>query len=170
LREDALMPAGRPRKPTHLKVLQGTFRKDRAPKREPKPKVGAKPPTPPSYLGALARAEWRRLAPRLHKLGLLTEVDRSKFAMYSQAYARWQEAEKVITEQGMTFMTEKGYVVQRPEVAIALKQCKMAKELGGEFGLDPAARSRIDVPEPEKPKDAAEDFLFGKRGNGQRTG
>jgi P27 family predicted phage terminase small subunit len=164
------MPAGRPRKPTALKVLHGTFRKDRAPKREPKPKAGTKPPTAPSYLGALARAEWRRLAPRLHKLGLLTEVDRSKFAMYCQAYARWQEAEKVITDQGMTFMTEKGYVVQRPEVAIALKQAKMAKELGAEFGLDPAARSRIDVPEPEKPRDPTADFLFGAGGHGKRAG
>jgi P27 family predicted phage terminase small subunit len=149
------MPGGRPRKPSALKLLQGTFRKDRAPKREPKPPAGDRPPSPPSYLGKVARAEWARLAKRLHGVGLLTEVDRSKFAMYCQAYARWQEAEQVITEQGMTFMTDKGYVCQRPEVSISNKQCEIARKIGGEFGLDPAARSRIDVPEPAPPKDAA---------------
>jgi P27 family predicted phage terminase small subunit len=111
-----------------------------------------------------------RLAKRLHRLGLLTEVDRSKFAMYCQAYARWQECEKVIDEQGMSFTTEKGYVCQRPEVSISAKYFEMARKVGAEFGIDPAARSRIDVPEPEKPKDTAEDFLFGKKGNGKRAG
>jgi P27 family predicted phage terminase small subunit len=162
-----LMPGGRPPKPTALKLLQGTFRKDRARKREPRPKVGDRPPSAPSYLGKIARAEWTRLAKRLHVLGLLTEVDRSKFAMYCQAYARWQEAEQVITDQGMTFMTDKGYVCQRPEVSISNKQCEIARKIGAEFGLDPAARSRIDVdvPEREKPKDAApskRERFFGK--------
>jgi P27 family predicted phage terminase small subunit len=162
------MPGGRPRKPTALKLLQGTHRKDRAPKNEPKPPAGDRPPSPPSFLAGLALKEWKRLANRLHSVGLLTEVDRSKFAMYCQAYARWQECEAVISAEGMTIETATGYVQQRPEVSIAHKYCEIAQKLGQQFGIDPAARSRIDVPPaPEKP--AEDEDAWGRALKGKKA-
>ena len=155
---------GRPRKPSALKLLTGTFRKDRAPKREPKPKAEKHIPAPPSFLGRVAKEEWRRVTPELYRLGLLTKVDRASLAGYCQSYARWIECEKVVTEMGVTFMTEKGYVCQRPEVSIAQKERALMRQFANDFGLNPSSRSRIDTPEPEKPKDQDEDFLFGAKG------
>lgn len=155
--------------PTVLKLLRGNPGKRAISAREPKPRAAKKTPAPPKYLGAIAKEEWRRVVPELHRLGLLTKVDTTSLAMYCQALARWREADQVITAQGMTFMTEKGYVVQRPEVTIAQKQATLCKQFASEFGLTPSSRTRINVPEqPPEKVDPDEDFLLG--GRGKRTG
>jgi P27 family predicted phage terminase small subunit len=155
---------GRPRKPTHLKVLTGTFRKSRENPREPKPKAGT--PQCPAWLGAVAKAEWRRIIPEMRAMGTLNTADRAEMARYCQAWARWQECEKVIDEMGMTFTTDKGYVVQRPEVGNSLKYQKAMSEAASKLGLNPQARSTVKVPEKKASTDPTEDFLFG---NGSRA-
>lgn len=152
---------GPPPKPTHLKLLEGTFRKDRAPKREPKPPKGH--PACPAGLGRAAKAEWRRVIPILDEMGILSKADRSVIAAYCQAWQRWLEFEKAIDEHGSTFVTDKGYVCQRPEVAMAKNQAALLRALAGELGLSPAARSRVEVPEKPPEKDKTEELLFGKR-------
>ena len=152
---------GRPRTPTKLKILRGTFRKDRAPKREPNPRSTKRVPAPPSYLGTVAKAEWRAVAAELHRQGLLTRVDRSVLASYCQMHAREQACGKVVDEMGTTFMTEKGYVVQRPEVAMEQKYAALKKQFAAEFGFTPSSRSRIEVPEQPLDDDPAERFMFG---------
>jgi len=154
---------GPPPKPTHLKLLEGTYRRDLAPKREPKaPACKPARMAPPAGIGKGARAEWRRIVPILHKMGILSTADRSVIAAYCQAWQRWLEFEKCIDEHGSTFTTEQGYVCQRPEVSMAVKQGTMLRQLAGELGLSPSARSRVEVPEPKPSKDATEDLLFGK--------
>lgn len=144
---------GRPRKPTHLKVLHGTYRPDRAPKNEPQPEPST--PSCPTWLHPEAKREWRRIVPHLEKLGLLTQVDRTALAAYCQLYARWWEAERAIKAHGLTQVTESGYVAQRPEVGIANSALKQMRAYLSEFGLSPASRSRIDAPTaPEKPRNA----------------
>lgn len=144
---------GRPRKPTYLKVLHGTYRPDRAPKNEPQPEPST--PSCPKWLHPEAKREWRRIVPHLEKLGLLTQVDRAALAAYCQLYARWWEAERAIRQYGMTQTTETGYVAQRPEVGIANTALKQMRAYLSEFGLSPASRSRIDAPTaPEKPRNA----------------
>jgi P27 family predicted phage terminase small subunit len=154
---------GRPPKPTATKILTGTFRKDRAPKREYQPRKTKKLPSPPSFLGKVAREEWRRVIPDLHAKGLLTVVDRGAITMYCQDWARWVQYEKFIDEMGATYVTENGYPVQRPEVALAQKYQAAAAARANSFGFNPAARTRIEVPEP-KTEDPDDAFIFGDRG------
>lgn len=155
---------GPPPKPTHLKLLEGTFRKDRAAKREPKaPATKKQRLSPPAYLGRGAKAEWRRIIPILDEMGILSKADRSVIAAYCQAWQRYQEFERLIDEHGVTFVTEKGYIAQRPEVAMSAKQQTLLKQFAGELGLSPSSRSRVEVPEKAPPKDPTEELLFGKR-------
>ena len=76
-----------PPKPTALKVLQGTDRKDRANAAEPKPVRGA---VKPSKLSVPAAAEWDRLAPMLERLGLLRETDALAFEDLCETTVRWR--------------------------------------------------------------------------------
>lgn len=148
---------GRPRKPTRLKLLEGTYRPDRAPRNEPMPAPAV--PEPPEDLDPEARAEWDRIVPHLAALGLLSHLDRAALAAYCQLYARWWEAERAIREHGLTQVTESGYVAQRPEVGIANTALTQMRRYLVEFGLTPAARSRIDAPTaPEKPRNAFADL------------
>lgn len=151
---------GRPRKPTAVKKLQGTARKDRTPKREPKPRTGVEAP---AVLSKEARAEWDRLAPELERLGLLTIADRAQFAIYCDAVARWTKlTEKLDKLDEMTEAQGKaGYRQQVAEVALQKSYGEIVSRLAGRFGLDPSARAGLDVlpgnlPSVPKPEEGEE--------------
>ena len=64
--------------PDNVKRFRGTYREDRGNRSQPQPKGRA---TPPPGLSVAAKREWRRLAPHLHKLHLLTPVDRGAMTL-----------------------------------------------------------------------------------------
>ena len=97
----------------------------------------------PKWLEPEAKKEWRRLAKKMELMGVLTEVDMAAFAGYCQAYARWKEAEEFITQHGTIVRTPSGYWQTVPQVSIAQTYLKIMNRLAEQFGLTPAARSRI---------------------------
>ena len=62
---------GRKPKPTALKLLEGNPGKRRINGSEPKPPASR--PTCPAHLSPSAKAEWKRLAEALNRIGLLTQ-------------------------------------------------------------------------------------------------
>ena len=150
-------------KPSVLKQAQGTYRKDRVAGTEPKPLPGD--PGCPTWLHREAKREWRRIVPELLRLNLLTIVDRAALAAYCQAYARWYEAEKLVKTEGALAYTLQGNVYQHPAVGMANKAMHEMRAFLAEFGMTPAARTRIDAKPPaEEGKNDAKAFLFGVRG------
>jgi phage terminase small subunit len=87
-----MAPRGRKPKPTYLKLVTNTLRKHRAPKNEPIP-ARAIPSMPPE-LSDDAKAEWALVSADLHRLGLLTRIDRAVLAAYCAACGRWTSAER----------------------------------------------------------------------------
>jgi P27 family predicted phage terminase small subunit len=156
LTQGGISVAGPPPKPTQLKVLQGNPGKRPLNKREPQPRAAHV--SCPRWLLPEAKKEWRRLAPELRRLGLLTVVDRTALAAYCQAYARWRQAEEVLTREGLVFETASGYLMPRPEVAIAQKSQQIMKGFLTEFGFTPASRTRVSLPE-QKAADPFAEFL-----------
>jgi len=76
---------GRKPKPTALKVLEGNPGKRPLNENEPVPPKGSiKCPT---WLLPEAKKEWKRLAPPLEAMGVLTIADISAFEGYCQAYS-----------------------------------------------------------------------------------
>jgi P27 family predicted phage terminase small subunit len=149
---------GRKPKPTAIKVLEGNPGKRPLNKNEPKPEKKA--PKCPTWLETEAKKEWRRMSKTLEAIGVLTQVDASAFAGYCQAYARWKEAEEFLSKHGTIFKTPSGYIQQVPQVSIAQTYLKIMKDFCSEFGLTPAARSRIAVSTIEgSSEDSMEDIL-----------
>lgn len=132
---------GRKPKPTAMKVLEGNPGKRPLNEHEPTPPKGTL--RCPTWLEAEAKKEWRRLAPSLEAMGVLTSVDITAFSGYCQAYARWKEVEEFISQHGSIFQTPSGYVQQVPQVSIAQQNLKIMQSFCSEFGLTPATRSRI---------------------------
>ena len=91
---------GRKPTPTAIKILHGNPGKRPLNKHEPMPEKKA--PTCPKWLDDEAKKEWKRLAPQMEQLGILTEADRTAFASYCQAYSRWKEAEEFMTRRKRT--------------------------------------------------------------------
>jgi phage terminase small subunit len=74
--------------PTVLKLIRGNPGKERLPQGEAEPQRPDDIPPPPPFLTGHAADEWRRLAPELYYLKLLTAIDTNTLAAYCQAYKR----------------------------------------------------------------------------------
>lgn len=132
-------------KPSKLKLIQGTYRKDRAAANEPQPEAST--PTCPTWLHREAKKEWKRIVPELEALGLLTQIDRAALAAYCSAYAEWWEMEKDIQSKGRVQVTDTGYEAVRPSVGIRNRALDTMHKFLTQFGLTPSSRTRINVPE-----------------------
>lgn len=151
--------SGRKPKPTAVKVLEGNLGKRSLNTHKPQPRKKA--PRCPVWLEEEAKREWKRMAKQMEQLGILTEVDMAAFAGYCQAYARWKESEEFITQHGSIVKTPSGYWQQVPQVSIAQTYLKIMNKFCEQFGLTPAARSRIVADTREdKENDAMELLLF----------
>ena len=151
---------GRKPTPTALKVLEGNPGKRKLNDREPQPLQKA--PSCPAWLEPEAKKEWRRLAKQMEAIGILTEIDRAAFAGYCQAYARWKEAEEFISQHGTIVRTPSGYWQQVPQVSIAQTYLKVMNKFAEQFGLTPAARSRIIAGNSQtKAEDELDELLGG---------
>jgi P27 family predicted phage terminase small subunit len=161
-----MKPPGPPPTPNVIKLLRGN--PGRRPIRpEPQPQIPSDPPDPPPFLQGYACDEWHRLAPELHRLGLLTIVDVAPFAAYCQAYARWREAEEALARVAAKDPTGGGLLMRASSGPVPNPLLKMARlfaqdmvHFAAEFGLTPVARSRISAGVAHEP--GKFDGLFGE--------
>jgi P27 family predicted phage terminase small subunit len=137
-------------KPTHLKIIEGNPGKRRLNPKEPHPEPTL--PTPPSILVGDALDEWNRVSVELYRLGCLTGLDRAALAAYCQAYGRWVAAERALEEiarqnplASLMIKTSNGNAIQNPLVGIANRAAADMVRYATEFGMSPAARSKIEA-------------------------
>lgn len=153
--------SGPPRSPTHLQLLRGNPGKRAINQHEAHPDA-AIPPCP-SHLSKEAKKEWRSISTQLLDLGLLTKIDKAALAGYCVAWATWIEAQEEL-KKGKVFKTENGYPILSPWWSIATQADKQMHRYLTEFGLTPAARSRIHVQPPKKEESKLSKFLEEKTG------
>lgn len=109
----------------------------------------------------IAKEEWERVTPILVDLGLLKKNDTSALEAYCKCWSRYKEAEMQIDKANSTIIkTPSGYVQQIPQVSIAHRYLKLAKELMCEFGLTPSSRGRMQLP-GDTSDDEMEELLKG---------
>lgn len=161
---------GQNRKPRQLKVVQGTFRKDRNPAREPEGNPITDPPRAPSTLNRWGKRLWKQVVVQLTDNGVLTDLDLPALEQLCQEYGIAAELYDAVTH----YVDEDGkrkrqsiaeYLAGRnsqtmPEVAV-MRQAKNAmKSYLEQFGLTPASRNRIDLGKgEEKEEDPMEALL-----------
>jgi len=138
---------GRKPKPTNLKVLNGNPGKRPLNQNEPKPKGR---PRCPSWLHDDAKKEWKRLAPELERLGLLTMVDMAAFVGYCESYALYKDCIEYIHAHGSSYTIEdeagnpkafRSY----PQVGQANQHLINIRSFASEFGFTPSSRGRIEI-------------------------
>jgi P27 family predicted phage terminase small subunit len=144
---------GRKPKPPILRLITRNPGK-RPIKSPPRPKGQA---ARPAGLSPGANAEWRRLAPRLVALGLLTPADRSLFATYCEAWATWQEANQKLREHGALVLDANGRPVKNPWLRARAAAAAEIRQFGTEFGLSPVSRARLDEQAADEPARSSND-------------
>lgn len=148
------------KKPTQLKKIEGTLRKDRANHREPKPKP-ADSLEPPIKLDSHGRAFWDYHAAKLKGLGLLTECDTYSLAIACEWWSVHRRALEGL-KTDLVHSTDSNGECCRPELTAAKQAFGNLQTLMQRFGLDPQSRSKISVPTPED-KDPIGELYFKKR-------
>lgn len=141
---------GRPNKPRHLHLVDGTLRKDRDNAKAPDPKPGI--PRVPVWLDEVSKRHWKRLAPQLHKLGVLTVADGDMLALLCSAAAEIERYSAILAEQGESqvaqIMNKQGDVVGTRIFAHPLLTARAdawRRMMAGlqQFGITPATRSKV---------------------------
>lgn len=155
------MPGRRPT-PTALKLVTGNPGKRAINKREPKPR--AKAPTCPTHLNTKAKAVWRKLCTLLSKMGVLTEADGLALERLCDCYADILACRELIEEDGRTYTTEdqNGNILIKNNPAVNQLRAADAqfKSYLVEFGLTPAARSKVNVDlDDDEKKDPLGDYF-----------
>lgn len=164
--------AGRPRKPIEIKKLQGTFQQSKEPAILVAPLEGV--PPPPDWLSGRAADLYREF----QGLALATNVHSAADTGMLAALATRQEEVEICTMmiedqgrfiahkrtttkrgagRGQVTVTEESY---RPHPAIAQRSdaLRHLQSLLTEFGLSPAARSKVGANSKAKAKNAFSDF------------
>jgi P27 family predicted phage terminase small subunit len=110
--------------------------------------------------------------PLLAELGLVSRIDRTTLAAYCVAAGKLVATARVLESEGLTIespVVHKGEVVchrtkPHPAVSIQKEALQQVKAYLTEFGLSPAARTRIKVAPKEEKEDELTAFLRGKKG------
>ena len=137
-------------KPSAIARAEGNPGKLRLNDSEPQPR--ATTPRCPDHLDPQAKKEWKRLVPVLRRMRVLTEADGMALANLCQIWSTMVQTQKKLTEMGILYKTPSGYVQQSPLLSVVNQCVDTITKLSREFGLTPAARSRIMAqtePEPE---------------------
>jgi P27 family predicted phage terminase small subunit len=161
----------KPRKPRELKVIQGTFRKGENPKNEPSPSKLLEEPKAPSHLNRWGKDAWKKITKELIRLKMLTEIDLFALELACDSYGLYRELKDAIThtidEDGNRIRCSVAdYLSGRnsqtmPEYAVMKNSLEKYRSLVTEFGLTPASRNRIDLPEPKESEDPMESLVNG---------
>lgn len=152
------MRPGPPPKPTAIKKLQGNPGKRPLPKNEPQPDPLEKIPKPPSYLSKGAKKIWKEEAPKLAKLGVLTEIDLKTFSIVCSVLFRYEEAERQMNRlakkedplNGAISVNSRGNMDCSALLDLSHKSMNMALKYLAEFGMTPSSRSRIEIKKAPK--------------------
>ena len=152
---------GRKSIPTNLHLLHGN------PSKKPlaalfdgtlRPEVAV--PAMPDHFSPEARAEWERITGHLEKLGLVSHIDRAALAGYCSSWGDYVWAEKRIAElngaspngeAGRIWDTPSGYKQISVPMQIRNRALELMSKFLADFGMSPAARSRVTPSDPQLP-------------------
>jgi P27 family predicted phage terminase small subunit len=137
--------------PTSLLKVRGSWR---AKKRSGEPTPPVECPPCPDFLKGEAKREWQRLTQTLLEQKLLTQLDRGLLAAWCEAWAEFLETRKLLDREGYTTVTDSGTVLAHPVVWVKNAAVARLLQIAGQFGLSPAARTRIRQVHDGTPKNA----------------
>jgi P27 family predicted phage terminase small subunit len=132
---------GPPPLPSAMKRSRGTFQPCRNSDAEPRGTPGI--PTPPSGLDARERSEWDALGARLAAMGVLQKEQTDALELLVRAKVRYLRLAAKVREMGEVLADAKGDLYRNPH-AIAMEKAEVEfRRLLLEFGLTPAAATRV---------------------------
>ena len=116
-------------------------------------------PEPPAWLDGIGLAAFTDVAEKLHRMGVIGDIDAHALALYCDAYQEYCEARDYIKEHGKIAVSEKGGEYQHPMVGIKNKAAERMNRLGSQFGWSPSARVGLKVESEQKQEDGKSKYF-----------
>lgn len=113
---------------------------------EPKPQPIA--PQCPEWLDDVAKEKWQELAPKLEKLGLLTEADGEAFALLCAHWSNAVRAQQALNREGLVVDGKRN-----PAAAQLKENSEAFRRYCALFGMNPTDRARLRTPEAADEED-----------------
>ncbi|MDX0889759.1 phage terminase small subunit P27 family [Sinorhizobium medicae] len=110
---------------THLRGVKPSLAPDRAPL--------TKAPPAPKWMTDEARAEWKRIMPRLIEDRIITKADLTGVENYCVAVGRVREIEALFRTSGL----------DKVLFGMQNRAMQTARQLAAEYGLSPVSRTRV---------------------------
>lgn len=155
---------GANKKPSGLRLVEGTWRKDRARPGEPRPPVGV--PRPPKSLSPGARHAYRRLAKAAALLGVLCLADREALVLLAETAEELRQARELIEKGGPFYWTDtRAGRVLKPNPAIRVREsaARRYRDLLRDFGLTPQSRAGVEALELPSDQARREEERLGRK-------
>jgi P27 family predicted phage terminase small subunit len=136
------------RKPSKIKHLHGTNRPDRRGRVAAEGTKSIDALRMPPGLAPEVQKVWRRLIPAILEHGL-QPVDTPALVDLCTCVVRLQEAEAAIERHGLIVKGYRGGAVKNPAVSVAANYRAALLKWVDKFGMTPASRSKLVLPEQE---------------------
>lgn len=151
---------GRTATPAAVKKARGTDRKSRAKADVPVlPVAGSQPP--PKHLSKLAAAAWQVYCPLATSMRVLTQGDLLTLERLCECSAEVRELTADVKKSGRTYMTENGLIKANPAVAMLADADRRLLAYLTNFGMTPAARSKVAPTGDGKDENPNDEFFGG---------
>ena len=134
------------RKAIRAKMAAGTNRPDRKPKNFSSRLMRV--PSPPAHISISAAVQWRRLAPVLTNIGVLSTADLCTLALLCETLATEEVAREIVEAEGLATATSDGGLKPHPSVRIMETARAQVAALFKEFGLTPRSRAGVNLAAP----------------------
>lgn len=142
----------RPPKPTALKLIEGNKGKRSINKAEPDPEY-LNDLSAPEFLSKSAAIVWDEIVPHLRNARMLTQIDVPMLAMGCTAIAQYRAAARKADDnlvKSKMIAGEDGEPVEtgehvNPWLIVQSMSFKQAMAVFQQFGMSPAARTRISI-------------------------
>jgi P27 family predicted phage terminase small subunit len=152
--------SGPPKTPTALRLVKGNPSKRAINKAEPKPPSGV--PPIPKHFNKQEKYWFKRIGEELDCSNVITKLDGMALELLIGAYVEWRKHRDIIDQVGETYnvtnMQGKTLVKAHPQVAMMSDAWKRLRAMMSEFGMTPAARSKVSS-EGKGETDPLEEFL-----------
>ena len=151
--------SGPPKTPSHLRLVRGNPSKRPINKKAPKPP--SRVPPVPKHFTKQGKYWFKRVGAALAAMGVMSSMDAKALELLIEAYTEYRQHCDTLDKSGYTYTTksEGGTLIKaHPVAAMKADAWKRIRAMLGEFGMTPAARSKVTINTPAE-EDPFEAFL-----------
>lgn len=141
--------------PAEIAKAKGLYRPSRHGDIEKKVKLEylSAVPEPPEDLDENGSKFWMDMLTQLLQVkGLITIADLPTFQLMSHKFQIWKKCAKIVREEGLFVIDDKGNTRENPALIQMEKAEKIFISMAREYGLTPSARNNLKQPEQEEEK------------------